>query len=168
MQCSRLSWKSCQSWSEFWEIQTLICKEMCEKLMVLTKSCRSWTDGPALVSNTVEMSSWCELTHCVLIFLTHWAQNKMVAILHMTYIVSWMISFVLQFKLNCYLFLGTQFTVIQHCFEGNGLPLNRHEVITWTNVDPDRWHQYMVSQGHIQMMIILHDEDLGNRFDTNQ
>ena len=51
-QCSRLSWKSCQSWSEFWEIQTLICKEMCKKLLVLTKSCRSRTHGPALVSNT--------------------------------------------------------------------------------------------------------------------
>ena len=51
-QCSKLSWKSCQSWSEFWEIQSLICKEMCKKLLVLTKICRSRTDGPALVSNT--------------------------------------------------------------------------------------------------------------------
>ena len=51
-QCSRLSWKSCRSCSEFWEIQTLICKEMCKKLLVLTKSCQSRTDGPALVPNT--------------------------------------------------------------------------------------------------------------------
>ena len=36
-------------------IQTSICKEMCKKLLVLTKSCRSRTDGPALVSNTVMM-----------------------------------------------------------------------------------------------------------------
>ena len=56
MQCSRLSWQSCQSWSEFWEIQILICKKMCKKLLVLTKSCRSQTDGPALVSNTGLMS----------------------------------------------------------------------------------------------------------------
>ena len=55
-QCSGLSWKSCRSWSEFWEIQTLICKEMCKKFLVLTKSCRSRTDGPALVSNTVGCS----------------------------------------------------------------------------------------------------------------
>ena len=53
-QCSGLRWKSCRSWSEFWEIQTSICKEMCKKLLVLTKSCWSRTDGPALVSNTVE------------------------------------------------------------------------------------------------------------------
>ena len=52
-QRSGLTWKSCRSWSEFWEIQTLICKEMCKKFLVLTKSCRSRTDGPALVSNTV-------------------------------------------------------------------------------------------------------------------
>ena len=51
-QCSRLSWKSCRSWAKFWEIQTSICKEMCKKLLVLTKSCWSRTDGPALVSNT--------------------------------------------------------------------------------------------------------------------
>ena len=51
-QCSGLSWESCQSWSEFWEIQTLICKEMCKKFLVLTKSFRSQTNGPALVSNT--------------------------------------------------------------------------------------------------------------------
>ena len=42
-QCSGLSWKSCWSWSEFWEIQTFICKEMCKKFLVLTKSCRSQT-----------------------------------------------------------------------------------------------------------------------------
>ena len=59
-QCSRLSWKSCQSWSEFWEIQTLICKEMCKKLLVLTKSCRSRTNGPALVSNTVYAICTCQ------------------------------------------------------------------------------------------------------------
>ena len=53
-QCSRISWKSCWSWSEFWEVQTLICKEMCKKLLVLTKSCRSRTDGLALVSNTAQ------------------------------------------------------------------------------------------------------------------
>ena len=46
-QCSGLSWKSCRSWSEFWEIQTLIWKEMCKKFLVLTKSCRSQTDGLA-------------------------------------------------------------------------------------------------------------------------
>ena len=51
-QCSGLSWKSCQSLTEFWEIQTLICKEMRKKFLVLTKSCRSRTDGLALVSNT--------------------------------------------------------------------------------------------------------------------
>ena len=51
-QCSGLSRKSCRSWSEFWKIQTLICKEMCKKLLVLTKSCWFLTDGPALVSNT--------------------------------------------------------------------------------------------------------------------
>ena len=51
-QRSGLSWKSCRSWSELWEIQTLIYKEMCKKFLVLTKSCRSRTDGPALVSNT--------------------------------------------------------------------------------------------------------------------
>ena len=51
--CSGLSWKSCRSWSEFWEIQTSICKEMFKNLLVLTKSCRSRTNGPALVSNTV-------------------------------------------------------------------------------------------------------------------
>ena len=42
------SWKSCRSWSEFWEIQTLICKEMCKKFLVQTKICRSLTDRPAL------------------------------------------------------------------------------------------------------------------------
>ena len=52
-QCSGLSWKCCRSWSEFWEIKTSFCKEMCKKLLVLTKSCWSRTDGPALVSNTV-------------------------------------------------------------------------------------------------------------------
>ena len=52
-QGSGLSWKSCHSWSEFWEIQTLICEEMCEKLLVLTKSFPSRTDGSSLVSNTV-------------------------------------------------------------------------------------------------------------------
>ena len=47
--------KSCRSWAKFWEIQTSICKEMCKKLLVLTKSCRSRTDGLALVSNTVRV-----------------------------------------------------------------------------------------------------------------
>ena len=55
LQCSGLSWKSCRSWPECWEIQTSICKEMCKKLLVLTKSCWSRTDGPALVSNTDEL-----------------------------------------------------------------------------------------------------------------
>ena len=64
LQCSRLSWKSCQSWSEFWEIQTLICKEMCKKLLVLTKSCRSQTDGPALVSNTDYLNLWWPKSVC--------------------------------------------------------------------------------------------------------
>ena len=40
-----------------WEIQTSICKEMCKKLLVLTKCCRSWTDRPALVSDTVKVIS---------------------------------------------------------------------------------------------------------------
>ena len=58
-QCSGLSWKSCRSWSEFWEIQTSIYKEMCKKFLVLTKSCRSRTDGRALVSNTaLEHTVW--------------------------------------------------------------------------------------------------------------
>ena len=52
-QCSGLSQKSCRSWSEFWEIPTFICKEMCKKFLVLTKSYRSRPNGPALVSNTV-------------------------------------------------------------------------------------------------------------------
>ena len=49
-QCSRLSWKSCWSWAKFWEIQTSICRNV---LLVLTKTCQSWTDGLALVSNTI-------------------------------------------------------------------------------------------------------------------
>ena len=49
---SGLSWKSCRPSSEFREIQTLICKEMCKKLPVLIKSFPSQTDGPALISNT--------------------------------------------------------------------------------------------------------------------
>ena len=48
----RAKLKSCRSWAEFWEIQISICEEMCKKLLVLTKSCQSQTDGPALVSNT--------------------------------------------------------------------------------------------------------------------
>ena len=52
-ECSGLSRKNCWSWSEFWEIQTLIRKEMCKKFLVLTKSCRSRTNGPAFISNTV-------------------------------------------------------------------------------------------------------------------
>ena len=54
------------------EIQALICKEMCKKLMVLTKSCRSLIDGPALVCNTAawinnHMPSkvWDEITYLV-------------------------------------------------------------------------------------------------------
>ena len=60
--CSGLSWKSCRSWPECWEIQTSICKEMCKKLLVLTKSCWSRTDGPALVSNTAP-ALWLILIH---------------------------------------------------------------------------------------------------------
>ena len=48
-QCSGFG---CQSWSEFWIIQILICKEMCKMLLVLTKSCWSQTKGTALVSNS--------------------------------------------------------------------------------------------------------------------
>ena len=80
-QCSGLSWKSCRSWSEFLEIQTLICKEMCKKILVLTKNCRSRTDGPALVSNTFNssppsaayMRQWIE-TGLVEIMAWRWTQ----------------------------------------------------------------------------------------------
>ena len=36
-----------------WQIQTLICKEMCKMLQVMTKSCWSRANGPTLVSNTI-------------------------------------------------------------------------------------------------------------------
>ena len=66
-QCSGLSRKSCRSWSEFWKIQTLICKEMCKKLLVLTKSCWFLTDGQALVSDTAKrwdlLTHWGRVTH---------------------------------------------------------------------------------------------------------
>ena len=57
----RAKLKSCRSWAEFWEIQISICEEMCKKLLVLTKSCQSQTDGPALVSNTgVILTTYCQ------------------------------------------------------------------------------------------------------------
>ena len=64
-QCSWLSWKSCRSWSEFWEIQTLICKEMCKKLLVPNKSFQSRTDVLALVSNAVSNFSLFSLIMCI-------------------------------------------------------------------------------------------------------
>ena len=41
-----------ESWSEFKKIWTSICKEMCKKLLVLTKSCSSPTEGPTFVYDT--------------------------------------------------------------------------------------------------------------------
>ena len=58
----RAKLKSCRSWAEFWEIQISICEEMCKKLLVLTKSCQSQTDGPALVSNTESVHDFAHAT----------------------------------------------------------------------------------------------------------
>ena len=74
-QCSGLSWKSCRSWSEFWEIQTLICKEMCKKFLVLTKSCRSRTDGPALVSNTATKTTM----EAIWVFIQHFTISGIIS-----------------------------------------------------------------------------------------
>ena len=52
VQGSGLSWKSCRSGSEFRKISTLICKDICKKLLILTKRCLSRTEGLILVSNT--------------------------------------------------------------------------------------------------------------------
>ena len=69
-QYSGLSRKSCRSWSEFWKIQTLICKEMCKKLLVLTKSCSGFwpTDRPYIVSNTACSSCM----HTYHTYCAHW------------------------------------------------------------------------------------------------
>ena len=53
----RTKLKSCRSWSEFSEIQTLICKEMCKKFLVLTESWRSRTSLENLISAAMKQAA---------------------------------------------------------------------------------------------------------------